>query len=273
MRFQHLAEQIYCRAWFITPGAHASISHVFERVMVDPKAFDLNPADIFPQRRQLSIDSDGIANIHILGPLGKNLSKVEQSCGATGFEQIRADYGDALKAGAKGILLQFDSPGGTVQGTPELASLIASKPVPTVAYTEDLMASAAYYLAAGADSIVASQSAAVGSIGVYIPWVDSSARMTAAGLKADPIVNAGGDLKAMGFGGKLSEAQRAHLQEQVDNDFAAFKAHVTAYRALPDAAMRGQVETGAKALDLNLIDTIGDMDTARGKLLARIRAN
>jgi ClpP class serine protease len=266
MRFRHLAEQIYLRPWFITPEAHASIRMVFARAMSQPVALDM--AELFPQRRQLEIDSaTGIASIHILGPLGKNLSKIEQSCGATGFEQIRADYAAAIAGGAKGILLHFDSPGGTVLGTPETADLIASKPLPTVAYTEDIMASAAYYLAAGAGAIVASPSAMVGSIGVYIPWIDSSARMASEGLKPDPIVNAGGDLKALGFGGSLSTAQRAHLQEMVDRDFEEFKEHIKKFRTMPDAAMRGQVESGKTALAMNMVDALGDINTAKAALM------
>lgn len=272
MRFRHLAEQIYLRPWFITPEAHHSIQMVFERATL-PQAgvIDELIADI-PKRKPMAIDSQtGIASIHIFGPLGKGLSKMEQACGATGFEQIRADYSDALAAGARGILLEVDSPGGTVMGTPEIADLVASKPRKTVVYTEDMMASAAYYIGAGADAIVASASSLVGSIGVYIPWMDRSAQYAAAGVKPDPIVNAGGDLKAMGFGGTLTTAQRTHLQEAVDNDFAEFKRHVTTYRALPDSAMRGQVMNGREALGAHLIDQIGDMDTAKAKLLVLMR--
>lgn len=271
MRFRHLAEQIYHRAWFITPEAHASIAMLFERALAGGRAEGMDFSDFVNQRKPLDIDRDGIATIHILGPLGKGLSKMEQACGATSFEQIRSDYAEAISKGARGLLLEFDSPGGTVGGTPELADMIASKPLPTVAYTEDLMASCAYYLAAGADAIVASQSASVGSIGVYIPWVDSSARYAAAGLRPDPIVNTGGDLKAIGFGGRLTEAQRAHLQEDVDQSFADFKAHVTLHRAVPDSAMRGHVLSGKAALGANLIDRIGDMQTAREVLVGLMR--
>jgi signal peptide peptidase SppA len=272
MRFRHLSEQIYLRPWFITPEAHASIRVVFERAMQSQAGImDEMIADI-PKRKPMAFDVEtGIASIHIFGPLGKGLSNMEQACGATGFEQIRADYSDALKAGAKGILLEVDSPGGTVVGTPEIADLVASKPVPTVAYTEDMMASAAYYIASGSDAIVASQSALVGSIGVYIPWMDRSAQYAEAGIKPDPIVNAGGDLKAMGFGGALTPAQRAHLQEAVDNDFAAFKSHVTTYRALPDSAMRGQVLNGRESIAALLVDELGNMETAKAQLLKRIR--
>jgi signal peptide peptidase SppA len=273
MRFLHLSEQIYLRPWFITPEAHASIRMIFERAAMHPRAgvIDELIADI-PKRKPMAIDSAGIASIHIFGPLGKGLSKMEQSCGATGFEQIRADYTDALKAGARGILLEVDSPGGTVVGTPEIADLVASKPVKTVAYTEDMMASAAYYIGAGADAIVSSSSALVGSIGVYIPWMDRSAQYAAAGIKPDPIVNTGGDLKAMGFGGTLTAAQRTHLQEAVDSDFSEFKRHVTTYRALPDSAMRGQVLNGREAIGAKLVDALGSMETAKAKLIQLMSA-
>ena len=266
MKFLHLAEHIYHRPWFITPESHAAIRLVFERALATDLHLEDSPlADLFPQRRPLAI-ADGIATIHILGPLGKNLSKMEQSCGATSFEQIRADYATALAAGARGLLLEFDSPGGTVTGTPELAALIASKPLPTVAYTEDICASAAYYLAAGADSIVASPSASVGSIGVYIPWMDTSAQYEREGLRPDPIVNTGGDLKALGFGGKLTDAQRTHLQESVDASFAEFTAHILAHRNVSPAAMRGQVLSGDQAVATGLVNSLGDRALALSKL-------
>jgi signal peptide peptidase SppA len=277
MRFTHLAEKIYHRPWFITAEAHAAIRTVFERAMssglLDSRLEESSLLDMFPKRRPLAIDdATGIASIHIMGPLGKNLSKIEQSCGATGFEQVRADYAKALEKGARGLLLDFDSPGGTITGTPELANLIASKPLPTVAYTEDMMASAAYYLASGADVIVASPSASVGSIGVYIPWMDTSAAYERAGYKPDPITNTGGDLKAIGFGGKLSDAQRAHLQEEVDEDFDNFQAHIRQHRDVPDSAMRGQVMSGRKALESNLVDRIGERDEAFAALALAIAA-
>jgi ClpP class serine protease len=133
-----------------------------------------------------------------------------------------------------------------------------------------MIASAAYYLAAGTRGIVATQSASVGSIGVYIPWMDTSAQYEREGLKPDPIVNTGGDLKALGFGGKLTDAQRTHLQESVDASFAEFTAHILAHRMVPASAMRGQVLSGSGALAANLIDAIGDMATARALLVSTL---
>jgi signal peptide peptidase SppA len=275
MRFQRIIEQVYYRPWYITPAAHASIHRIVSARLLGRRAEDdrddgFDISELYTLRAPLSIGADGIAVISILGPLGKGLSQMEKNCGCTGFEDVRADYEAALAGGAKGILLRIDSPGGTVMGTPELAALIASRQLPTVVYTEDVMASAAYYLAAGANVIVASTSAAVGSIGVYIPWIDYADSMKREGLTPNPVVNEGGDLKALGFTGVLTESQRAYLQAEVNESFSQFKGHVRAFRDVADDAMRGQVMDGSKALAENLIDEIGDERAARARLLALI---
>jgi len=273
MRFQKIIEQVYYRPWYITPAAHASIHRIVSARLLHTKADDgceIDFSAFVNQRQEMAMDADGIATIHILGPLGKGLSPMEKSCGCTGFEDVRADYAAAIAGGAKGLLLRFDSPGGTVMGTPELAALIASRPLPTVAYTEDVMASAAYYLAAGANQIIASPSSALGSIGVYIPWMDYIDQLKAEGLNPNPVVNAGGDLKALGFGGVLTEAQRAYLQEMVNTDFAKFRDHVRVFRDVPDSAMRGQVLDGHAAVEANLADALGELSDAKAALLAMI---
>jgi signal peptide peptidase SppA len=275
MRFAQIHEHLYCRPWFITPSAHFTLRELFEAHVTrhgagpDSGRVALALADMVNPRRPMVVDQQGIATIHILGPLGKNLSKMEKSCGATSFEDIQSELAQAeANPAVRGIILHVDSPGGTVQGTPETASAIAAATKPLVAYTEDMMASAAYYLSAGADRIVASPSADVGSIGVYIPWVDRSAQNEASGLRPDPIINTGGDLKATGFGGVLTETQRTFLQESVDRDFAAFRQHIADHRAVDSSALRGQLLSGRPALEANLVDAVGSIATARSLLLA-----
>lgn len=269
MRFQRIIEQVYFRPWYITPAAHASLHRVVSSKLfgrAEDSGDDMGFGDFINQRDAMKLEADGIATIHILGPLGKNLSKLEKACGCTSFEDIRDDYAKAIGSGARGILLRFDSPGGTVTGTPEVAALIASRPLPTVAYSEDTMASAAYYLAAGANAIVGTGSSYIGSIGVYIPWVDYIEQLKLMGLQPNPIVS--GDLKAIGFTGVLTDAQRAYWQEMVDEEFGQFVSHVRSFRSIPDEALRGQAMDGRIAFQMNLLDAIGDFGVARSKLLS-----
>jgi protease-4 len=265
MRFQNIIQQVYYRPWFITPEAHASIRRLVEaKIARDDMAID--PALFVNQRPEMEIDANGVAFISVEGVLGLGLSQIEKSCGATGYEDIECDIEEAISGGCKGIMFQINSPGGGVTGNAELASMIGAVQVPTMAYTSDLCCSAAYNLAASCDVVMASQSATVGSIGTIIPWVDTSKQWDDEGERWDPITNTGGDLKGAMQGPSLSEAQRADLQQYVDDAFAMFKGNVLNHRKVPAEAMRGNAFFGPRAKALNLVDDIGTVSEAYQRL-------
>ena len=107
------------------------------------------------------------------------------------------------------VILDIDSPGGTVAGTPELGAAVAAlngqKPV--YAFSSGLMCSAAYWIASQAEAIYATPSARVGSIGVVQTVIDNSARLHAEGIKVfgsdaltrDEKLFLGGDYSVRGF--------------------------------------------------------------------------
>lgn len=285
MRFQHLLEQVYFHPWFITTAGHATIQSLIagrtsarmgdsesdQDIINRMDSQGIRLSDMVNTRPDMTFDADRIAHIHIFGAVAKNLTKLERACGATGFEQIRQDLADAVQGGARGILLHIDCPGGTVNGTPETAKLIAelNQRIPIVAYG-DLICSAAYYMAAGCTAIVAPPSASIGSIGVLIPWVDFAEQMKMVGLVPNPITNKEGDLKATGFRGVLNETETAFMQERADKMFADFKGHVLTYRQIPDTAMRGQWFSGADLLTTNLVDAIGEEPEALALLRSKL---
>jgi signal peptide peptidase SppA len=297
MRFRYLIEQIYHRPWFMTASGYAALRQTFEAALRrrSPisssgsalaseeteqemlKRFDdtgIKLSDMVNTRQPMNIGPDGVARIHILGPMARNLSNLERACGATGFEQIQADIRTAVSCGARGLLLVIDSGGGTVNGTPETAALVAevATSLPVVVSTADVIGSGAYYIAAGATRIYATPSAMVGSIGVVMPWVDFSEAMKMEGLVGQPITNKEGDLKGAGWiTGTFTPAQRANAQEEVDAMFADFRDHVLSHRNIPASAMRGQTLSGRAALDANLIDAFGDESAARAALLSLLR--
>jgi ClpP class serine protease len=90
------------------------------------------------------------------------------------------------------------------------------------------------------------------------------------GLKPNPITNKEGDLKATGFRGVLTEAEHEFVQKLADQMFGEFKAHVTAYRQIPDDAMRGQWLTGSDMLAANLADQIGEEPEALALLRTKL---
>ena len=159
---------------------------------------------------------------------------------------------------AAAILLDVDSPGGSVSGTPEAAEAVrmARESKPVIAYTGGDMASAAYWVGCQADAVYASQSARVGSIGVYAVMTDMSKMADAAGIKVNVIRS--GAYKGAGIpGAPITDDQMAQRQAIVDRLGAAFRADVVAGRGQVDAAnMEGQEFIGEDGIAAGLVDAV-----------------
>lgn len=174
---------------------------------------------------------------------------------ATDFDELEkalldADDDETVSA----VVLDVDSPGGTVNGTPEAADVLASIQKPVVAYTAGGMYSAAYYLAAAADMILARRSAGVGSIGVIAAHVDYTAMYAEEGISIE--VFRSGENKAPGaFGLSLSDSQREMIQGRIDAMGKAFREHVLRYRnEVDEDHMDGREFTGEQAVSAGLVD-------------------
>jgi signal peptide peptidase SppA len=274
MRFQHIIEQVYYKPWFITPEGYASVRTVVESKFAQSiDGTDDNNAltMLIRQRTPACVDANGIGHVNMLGVLGNKLSKIEESCGNTDYQRVASEISGLIDAGVSGIMFDIDSPGGTVAGNAELVDMIQSIPVPTVAFTDSQMCSAAYNVAASCKYIFATKSATIGSIGCIIPWVDKSEMWSDAGLKFDPITNKDADLKSAMHGPSLTSEQREYLQAYVEEAYSQFKGNVLRNRKVPSSAMRGQGFLGTQALKNNLIDGLLTKDAAYSKLLSVVR--
>jgi signal peptide peptidase SppA len=277
MRLPRLHQKIYCEPWFITPAGYRAVRSVFETKLLRAKCKENGEDDDYSMfvntREPMEIDANGIATISIVGTLGKGLSKIEKCCGATDYEDIEDDIEAAVSANVRGIFFDIDSPGGQCTGNGEVADMIQGLRgrIPMVAYTDDMMCSAAYNIGVSCDYVFASQSATVGSIGTIVPFVDESGMWEMEGLKFDPVTNEAGDLKATMMGPTIgSEAQRAYLKQYVEDAFALFKGNVLRNRVVADDAMRGQAFMAPRALEANLIDGILTEESAYNKLVTLI---
>lgn len=203
----------------------------------------------------------GVAVIQVYGILGKHLSDFEMACGGCDCDAISSDLEMALAdSSVQSILFDFDSPGGVVSGIPELAARIraADKIKPCYAFTEAQCCSAAYWLASSCRAIFCTQSADLGSIGVYVALVDDSEWWAKEGYKLNLIK--AGEFKAMGISGQpLSDKERALIQTDVDNIYAMFTADVKSGRGeVATETMQGQTFMGMAAVMSNLADEMTD---------------
>ena len=204
---------------------------------------------------------NGTAIISINGVLGHKLTAAQKAMGGVDtIDVIEAVENAAADSDVQTILLDVDSPGGTVGGIPELAETIedvqrgGQKQI--VAYTDSMIASAAYWAVAGANAIYASPSSEVGSIGVYMPVIDTSQSLREQGVQVELIK--AGKYKGAGFPGvAIDEEVRSFLQAEVNETYDDFVSFVSKYRpALGGDKMQGQTFSGKRAAQIGMIDGV-----------------
>lgn len=197
---------------------------------------------------------EGIAVINLRGVIGSNLSPLEEAFGAVDVNK----FADAVQAVAadktiRGVVLNVDSPGGSVGGVQEAAEAVRemSAKKRTIAFVAPGASalSAAYWIASQATAgLVAAPSSKIGSVGVFVAYLDRSKQAEQAGLKVEVIRS--GRFKAIGIPGtSLSDEQREKIQGEVNAIHRDFRTDVLAVRKKADPDdLEGQVFTGREAV-------------------------
>lgn len=206
---------------------------------------------------------DGVAIVPIYGVIGYKVPIwMQKFMGMTSCEKIAEALEElAASSDIQAIVLDIDSPGGVVTGVPELGDLVASIDKPVIAHTSRLMASAAYWIGAGAQAIYATKSSRVGSVGVMLPIMIIKKYYEAMGVEIDMIK--AGRLKGAGYPGtELSDEQREDLQESVDYLYRQFTGFVQSRREVDIESMQGQDFYAELAMGQNMVDSIADLDKA-----------
>lgn len=252
MKLTRVLSKINCRPWALEAGGQAAVAQLIASKLTRAEVPDFE--EYGNVRTPFEIDGNGIGHICISGVMAKGISKLEAICGGYDYEWLEEDLAQAEDAKVQGLMIHFDTPGGSCEGLPECADKIAqmAKRIPVFGWTDQTCASAGYFLASSCTRIYAAPSAMVGSIGVIIGWIDSSAQWANAGLSWQPIVS--GDLKGAGMGPSLTPAQRESMQRLVNDSFALFKNNILRSRRVDDSAMQGELYLAGRAAELNLID-------------------
>jgi protease IV len=169
----------------------------------------------------------------------------------------------------KAIILHVNSPGGGVAASEEIyrevKRLRDDKKKRVVVSIETVGASGAYYVASASNKIFADHGSIVGSIGVIAQWVNYGDLLKWAKLK--DVVLKTGEFKDTGNPTRdLTPAEQAYMQSLIDNMFQQFVHAVADGRSLKfenvKAIADGKVWTGEQALNMKLIDEVGDFEAA-----------
>jgi protease IV len=214
-----------------------------------------------PASRSAFTTSGSIARVHIEGLIRTDNDRVEA------LERLE-------KSRVAAVVVHINSPGGTTAGSEQLYDALmrlkAKKAL--VVVVEGLAASGGYITAIAADHIVAQQSSLVGSIGVLFQYANFTELLKTVGVKVEEVKSSPLKAAPNGFEPTSPEA-RAALDALVKDSYAWFRGLVKQRRGMDDALLEkvadGRLFTGHQAVDLKLIDQLGDEKTAVAWLVAQ----
>jgi signal peptide peptidase SppA len=218
---------------------------------------------------------NGVAVLAVDGVIAKRINIFQKISGGVSSELVRRDFAQALAdPEVHSIVLYIDSPGGAVDGTQELAREIyeargSGKNI--VAFSDGLMASAAYWIGAQAHrAYISGDTVTVGSIGVVARHIDVSRYEERIGVKTTEIT-AGRYKRAASEYEPLTETGRRTIQEMLDHIYGVFLADVA--KARPRLSLepvkQGREETipwadgrlflGQQAIEAGLVDGVSTL--------------
>ncbi len=261
------------RVWAISAAKLGEINLVIESLL-DGKRLEFLEAARGPSGSRgadppYEMMPGGVALIPVYGTLGKRMNMFTNFSGGTSYDLLGQQLQKALAdPQVKAILLDIDSPGGTVDGVKTLADQIyqGRQQKPIMAHSDGQMASAAYWLGSAADPVMASDTALVGSIGVAGTHFDRSGADAQKGVKRT-IITSGKYKRLANDAEPLSPEGQDYLQQMSDTYYQIFLDSVAKQRGLNAATVHAQMGDGRdfigkQARAAGLVDRIGTRDEA-----------
>jgi protease-4 len=169
--------------------------------------------------------------------------------------------------GIKAIILRIDSPGGGVGPSQEIYSETrrTTQAKNVIASLGSLTASGAYYIAAGADKIVANPGTLTGSIGVLMEFITIEELLKKIGIQMQVIKS--GEFKDIGaLNRKMTDSEREMLMTLLDDIRSQFVTAVADGRNMPREKVLeiadGRIFSGREAKEIGLVDSLGNFQDA-----------
>jgi signal peptide peptidase SppA len=267
--------------WAILPSALLQIAEVVE---LRAAGIHLSKEEISARLEAASRPSStaaapgSIAVLNVFGPLAQRMDLFTEVSGGTSYEGFASAFRQVLdEPNVTGILLNVDSPGGSVSLLQETADLIYSargvKPV--VASVNTLAASAAYWLASQAEEVIITPSGEVGSIGVITMHEDDSKADEMEGYAFTYISAPEGGYKSEGNPHEpLGDEARACIQGRVNEVYESFVAAVARGRGIKANVVKsdfgkGRLVGAKTAVALGMADRIGTLQDAADRLIKK----
>ena len=290
MNKQLLLSEFLTTPWALMPERLQAMSGILTRWSEgeppsDETMFQVNTDRVLrDSRKQMAAAStgSGIAVLPLYGVVTQRGNMVDDISGpgSSSTQQFTSVLRQMLADDTVGqILIDIDSPGGSVYGVSELASEIvkarAQKPV--IAVANSLAASAAYWIGCSASEFYVTPGGEVGSIGVWQAHFDYSKALEEDGVK--PTLISAGKFKVEGNPYlPLDEQAQAFMQSRVDDYYNAFVEAVAIGRGVSINDVKtgmgeGRVLGADAAMAQNMVDGIATFDDVLAKMQANARSS
>ena len=281
MKRQLLIAEFLATPWAMMPERLAAFATVLSRWSAgssramedDEVAEGRHSFDARRAQAQGRAGSGAISVLPLYGAVVQRANLATDICGGTSTQQFTAAFRDAMSDDSIGaVLIDIDSPGGSVYGVGELAAEIieARSRKPVVGLANSLAASAAYWIGCSCSELFVTPGGEVGSIGVWQAHEDWSKAMEEAGVKTTLI--SAGKYKVEGNPYQpLGEEAQTFMQSRVDDYYTVFTKAVAKGRGVGIAQVRGGMGEGRvlgadAALAQNMVDGVMTFDDVVRKM-------
>ena len=267
------------RLWALAPDLAEGVFESYRHAQTPQSGQSHSPLASEPEvtslASQMTRMAGAVAIISITGPIDR-VTRYNCWSGqifAVGQDVIKAAIAQAVQNPSVGaVLLSFNSPGGVVAGTKELADYIASvrDVKPFASYADGLAASGAYWLASAPVRVFAPVTGPVGSIGVIMEVADLSGFYRTMGIDLQYI--ASGKWKVAGREAHpLTDEERSYFQERISALHAVFRDDVSTHMrvaAPQEQWAEAQILLASQAREVGLISAVvRDEDAAVATLM------
>lgn len=223
-------------------------------------------AYLITKQRQGIGFGDKVAIVEIHGTISASQTsgafEVEKATPQT-FKKLlkKAEKDSSVKA----IVIDINSPGGSVVASEEMAEAIKACEKPTIAWLNEIATSGAYYVASACDYIIADRATITGSIGVISILPEYSELLKKIGINMQVIKS--GEHKDFSSGFRpMTEEEEEMMQDVINEIYDQFVGEVAEGRNLSidyvKTVSEGQIYSSRRALELKLIDEVGSKERA-----------
>lgn len=244
---------------FILPVCSCAFLGLFG--LIGLTAFDTDSATIHS-----SGEGDAVAIVRVEGTI---TSSDDDSLPAATSGRVLADLKSAAEDElVKAIVLRVDSPGGTVTGSAQIHEALVEFEKPIVVSMVGVAASGGYYVSAPADYIIARPDTVTGSLGVVLTLYNAEDLLDEIGVEVIAITS--GPNKTIGsYWEEMTPEQRDIFESSINESYLEFVNIIATGRDLPVETVLdiadGRTYSGRQALELGLVDELGNFQTAIGK--------